>query len=228
MCLRINVMKLIFLVLALFTFHAHAGALDEYKSACEMIGFKPATPDFGDCVLELRRKDKDKPPPVVIQKKAPVVAKEQEVGVEDIEDWSQVVGDGSQEDGVCQKYGFKVGKPDYKQCRLNLDIAKREAEAQDRIYQQQLRQYNEQKRSYEAQVAEAERKQKSKQVFNMLMYGINRLGGSTHNEAAPALYGLPAYPKQPRPQIQHPPMQMYNGGSLTCRWDTWRKVYKCN
>ena len=221
-------MKLIFLVLAFFTFHAHAGSLDEYKSACEMIGFKPATPDFGDCVLELRRKDKDKPPPVVIQKKAPVVAKEKEVGVEDIEDWSQVVGDGSQEDGICQQYGFKVGKPDYKQCRLNLDIAKREAEAQDRLYQQQVRQYNEQKRAYAAQVAEAERKKKAKDAFNMLMYGLNRWGGKTHDEAAPALYGLPAYPKQPRAPIQPIPIEPIGGRTLQCSWDTWRKVYRCN
>jgi hypothetical protein len=212
----------------LFSIYAHAGSLDEYKSACEMIGFKPATPDFGDCVLELRRKDKDKPPPVIVQKKAPVVAKEKEVGVEDIEDWSQVVGDGSQEDGVCQQYGFKVGKPDYKQCRLNLDIAKREAEAQDRLYQQQVRQYNEQKRAYAAQVAEAERKKKAKDVFNLLMYGLNRAGGKTHDESAPALYGLPAYPKQPRAPIQPIPIQPLGGKTYQCSWDTWRKVYRCN
>jgi hypothetical protein len=198
-------------------------SLDEYKSACQMIGFTPATPDFGDCVLELRRKDKNKQS--TSQQYEPNEA-QQDTAVED--NWSPpVAGDASQEDILCQEYGFIVGKPDYNQCKLTLDMAKQEAEAQDRLYQEQVRQYEQQKRAYEAQVAEAKKKENSKAMFNLLMYGLNRASGKTYDEAAPALYGLPAYPKQPRTIIQPMPIQPIGGNSYQCSWDTWRKVYNC-
>ena len=220
---RIIVMKIILILFTLISIHTHAGSLDEYKSACQMIGFTPATPDFGDCVLELRRKDKNKQS--TIQQNQPIAIQEG-IGVED--NWTPpLTGDGSQEDVACQEHGFVVGQPDYNQCKLTLNIARKEAEAQDRLYKEQVRQYEQQKRAYEAQVAEAERRQKSKAFTNLLMYGLNRYGGKTHDEAAPALYGLPAYPKQPRTIIQPMPIQPIGGNSYQCSWDTWRKVYNC-
>lgn len=136
-------------------------------------------------------------------------------------------GDDSEEDRVCQKYGFKVGNSDYKQCRMNLDIAKQQAEAQQRVYDEQVRQYNQQKVEYEARVEQAKKDKEAKDMFNLLMYGINRAGGKTHDEAAPALYGLPAYPSQPQAPVQPVPLEPIGGRTMDCHWDVWRKVYRC-
>ena len=223
-------MKIILILFAAISFNSYSGELEEYKSACQMIGFIPATSDFGDCVLELRRKDMNKQSIIqeykpTIQEYKPITTK-RELGIED--NWEPpLAGDGSQEDGACQEHGFIVGQPEYNQCKLTLNIAKKEAEAQDRLYKEQVRQYEQQKRAYEAQVAEAKKRQKSKAFTNLLMYGLNRYSGKTHDEAAPALYGLPAYPKQPRAIIQPMPIQPIGGNSYQCSWDTWRKVYNC-
>lgn len=48
--------KLILLLLAL-PLICLADDLDEYKSTCKDIGFKPGTEKFGDCVLKLKKKD---------------------------------------------------------------------------------------------------------------------------------------------------------------------------
>ena len=194
-----------------------AESLEEFKEACELIGYKKATPNFGRCVLELRKKDmSSKPlvPPVVIKKEAQTIELPQS-------------GDGSEGDKICQEYGFKVGKSDYKECRMNLDIAKQQAEAQQKVYDEQVRQYNQQKREYEARVEQAKQAEKRRNVVRLLMYGLNRAGGKTHDEAAPALYGLPAYPRQPRPPIQPMPLEPIGGRTMNCHWDVWRKVYRC-
>ncbi|CAM8350362.1 hypothetical protein MCERHM63_00871 [Candidatus Methylopumilus planktonicus] len=48
--------KLILLLLAL-PLICLADDLDDYKSTCKDIGFKPGTEKFGDCVLKLKKKD---------------------------------------------------------------------------------------------------------------------------------------------------------------------------
>ena len=216
-------MRIILILFAAISFNSYSGGLEEYKSACQMIGFTPATNDFGDCVLELRRKDMNKH--ATSQKYKPVPIQE-ELGIED--NWiPPLAGDASQEDTLCQEYGFNVGEPDYNQCKLSLNIAKQEAEAQDRLYQEQVRQYKEKKRAYEAQIAEAKRKERAKVFTNVLTYGIERYTGKTHDEAKPALYGLPAYPKQPRPIVQPMPIQPIGGKSFQCSYNKWRNVYDC-
>ena len=146
-------MRIILILFAAISFNSYSGGLEEYKSACQMIGFIPATSDFGDCVLELRRKDMNKQSTIqeykpTIQEYKPITTKK-ELGIED--NWEPpLAGDASQEDTLCQEYGFNVGEPDYNQCKLSLNIAKQEAEAQDRLYQEQVRQYKEKKRAYEA------------------------------------------------------------------------------
>ena len=52
-------MKFLFIVLFIVSFNSFAD-LDDYKFTCEQIGFKSQTEDFGECVLELRKKDKVK------------------------------------------------------------------------------------------------------------------------------------------------------------------------
>ena len=52
-------MKFLFIVLVIVSFNSFAD-LDDYKFTCEQIGFKVQSEDFGECVLELRKKDKVK------------------------------------------------------------------------------------------------------------------------------------------------------------------------
>jgi len=49
-------MKKFILLLIALPLLSH-GNMDEYKNACEQIGFKPNTEDFGSCVLKLRKKN---------------------------------------------------------------------------------------------------------------------------------------------------------------------------
>ena len=49
-----------FLLLLLFCLPSQASSLEKYKSDCAEIGFTVGTEKFGECVLELRRRDADK------------------------------------------------------------------------------------------------------------------------------------------------------------------------
>lgn len=210
-----------FLLIALiFIFTLVNGeSLDSYKDSCEQIGFKKGTSDFGNCVLELRKKSQVNNTKVTPKKSMA----------------APTPSNNSEEAYTCRKYGFSIGSEDYNACIMNLDLAKQQALQQQKIYEEQVRQYkeqerqyNEQKRLYEEQLAKAKSDKEAKDMFNLLMYGLNRVvGDKTHDEAAPALYGLPAYPKQPRAPIMPMPLEPIGGRTMDCHWDVWRKVYRC-
>ena len=50
-------MKKLILLLFALPLICLADDLDDYKSTCKDIGFKPGTEKFGDCVLKLKKKD---------------------------------------------------------------------------------------------------------------------------------------------------------------------------
>lgn len=206
-------MRLFVLIFFFLSSSLFGESLDEYKDTCAQIGFKKGTPDFGNCVLKLRKKNA-----LNNTISAPAKSPSRQT----------LKGDDSQEDVMCQKYGFAVGSTNYNSCRMNLDMAKQNAIQQQKFHEEQVRQYNEQKRIYDEQQAKAKADKDAEDTFNLIMYGLNRAGGKTHDEAAPALYGLPAYPKQPPPVIQQAPIQPIGGTTLECSWDVWRKVYRCN
>ena len=209
-----------FIFFGFLSFNLYAANLDSYKTSCELIGFKPATPDFGDCVLELRKKDKKSQQSVTKSNyKSPSATPKAEVVAK---------GDGSQEDEICQQYGFKVGKSEYKQCRLDLKLARDQADAQKRIHDAQMAQYYQQKRLYDMQVAEMERREKSQNFKNLLSFGLGLASGKTAAQAAPALIGQPMMPNTPRQVIQPVYIQPLNNRSYQCRYDAWRKLYNCN
>ena len=232
MCIgTISVKTIMVLMFAVF-FNSHSVYADEfeqYGNTCKEIGFKPKTPDYGDCVLELRSRELKKISKAKVQKSN----REQSSTVNQIVSPIPFeVGDGSNNDSICQKYGFKVGDEGYKRCRLDLDVAQRQAEAQMAQYDQQKRQYEEQKRQYETALAAEESRQTAKAWGNVLMYGLGRAGGSTHDQAAPALYGLPMYPRPPTapaPSIVnvYPPISR-PGQNMTCNYDYFSKLMRCN
>lgn len=50
-------MKKIILLFLIFPLFSFADNLDDYKSTCKDIGFKPGTEKYWDCVLKLKKKD---------------------------------------------------------------------------------------------------------------------------------------------------------------------------
>lgn len=100
---------------------ASAQALDlsRYENMCADIGFKRKTPAFGECVLELRSKD-------VVEKPAPLITSN-----------SNIV-DQSPDHATCSRYGFTSGTTEYAQCRMQIDLARKQAIEQQRQYEEQL------------------------------------------------------------------------------------------
>lgn len=251
-------MKIIMILMFAFFFNSHsvyADELEQYGSICKEIGFKQKTPDYGDCVLELRSRDLKKVNKAKSQKASKVVpeddlpltiiekqraAKKGSAGSFDPDAYLRdkktspkqyvppepvEVGDGSNNDNICQQYGFKVGEDSYKKCRLDLDVAQRQAEAEMAQFQQQKLQYEEQKRQYEAAVKAEHDRREFQAGVNLLMYGLGLAGGRTREEAAPALYGLPMYPRQPT--FQNYTITTPRGIS-NCVYNTRMNLMNCN
>jgi len=248
-------MKYLLLTIFLFSSQAFAEDLSPFEKTCTEIGFKPKTQDYGDCVLELRSRElkkankaksqrankvvpeDDLPLPILEKQRAAKkgsaesfdpdaylrnkkTAPKPYIPPEPVE-----VGDGSNNDNICQKYGFKVGEDGYKNCRLDLDVAQRQAESDMAQFEQQKRQYEEQKRQYEAAIAAEESRKTAQAWGNVLMYGLGLAGGRTHDQAAPALYGLPMYPRQPT--FQNFTITTPRGHS-NCVYNTRMNLMNCN
>lgn len=161
--------------------------VDGYEEMkCAELGFKPKTKKHSNCVVKL----KSKPSFETAQTQTSQSATE------------RPNGDGSNEDAICQKYGFNVGDESYKNCRLELKIAQeraddqlRQYELQERAYQEQIRQYKEQNRIREASIEAARQEKIRKDNTNLVIFGLGLLSGRTLGEAAPALEGQTMYPR---------------------------------
>ena len=230
-------MKYFLLIFLFFAgLNLNAVELDDYKSSCKLIGYEPGTIDFGECVLTLRKKNKDfgltgnyeqtLDEVEILLNEAPYESPSANSYSNTYENQQ---GDGSEESIICQRYGFKVEQQAYKQCLVDLNIAKQQADAQKAIHEAQMQQYYQQKRIYEAQVVEMKRKKNSEDFKNVLNFGLGLAGGKTLGQAAPALIGRPMLPNTPRPVIQPVYIQQPSGNrNYQCRYDPWRKVYNCN
>ncbi len=115
-----------------------------HEQTCEEIGFTPKTPNFGNCVLELVRRESL--PPAPAQQNTPP-------------NYTQR-GDGTPEDLACRNFGLQVGTSDYSTCRAQM--------AQLRIQQQQ---YELQVQQYQQQMAEVERERRRQRGLAMLQFG---------------------------------------------------------
>jgi hypothetical protein len=219
-------LKFLFIFFLIIPLNLFAEDLSSFEKVCAEVGFKPKTSDYGDCVLELRSRELKKTNKPKIQK----ANTEQSSQANQIASpKTREVGDGSNNDNICQKYGFNVGDEGYKKCRLDLDVAQRQAEAEMAQFEQQKRQYEEQKRQYEAQLQAEHDKKEMQAGMNLLMYGLGLAGGRTRSEAAPALYGLPMYPRQPAPTIVNiAPSISRPGQNMRCDYDYYTKLMRCN
>lgn len=178
----------------IFTGLAFAVDLSKYENTCVEIGFKRKTPAFGECVLELHGREN----------KATTTSARQQKSVQS----TNSQGDGTPDHIVCAKYGFQVGTPEYSQCRMQIDTAKRaQAQNQLRFEAEQIR-YEEEQRQYEARLAEYERQKKRQESLAIIQFGLALASGTSSNfyenlgNASRQSLGLAPLPPQ-QPAIQN-------------------------
>lgn len=227
--MRTSIIKVaITFLLSLSSFIAVAD-LPQHEATCAELGFKKRTPAYGECVLELDQR----------QKTAKVAAEGQEQirRQENINRESEIAkqpmqqrGDGSVERQTCNRFGFIVGTPSYSDCRLKIDIAKREQAQKLAAFEAEQRRYQEEQRRYEAQVAEYEKERERQKGAAMMRFGLALMGGTSPHasenfaNAGRQSLGLP--PVAPsRPTIQNftitgPDRRITNcnvfGNNITC------------
>lgn len=214
-------MKIIFLISLIFFSQpliTEAKDLEEYGAQCKDIGFKPKTPAYGDCVLELRKREGGSNASLVVKNtpSAPTIT-------------ISAKGDGTSEDKTCRQYGFNVGTEQYSQCRLQLSLAKSQFEAQQSQYEQQQRQYQEQRSQYEAQVAAQEKAKEKEKSMKLMELGFRMMGGQPIGDAAMATAGMqPISPRAPaRPVFENYSITMPGGRTTNCTYNTAMRSMNC-
>jgi TPR repeat protein len=114
------------------------------------------------------------------------------------------LGDSSPDDILCASYGFEFGKADYADCRLKLELIRQQNVQADRIYGEQLRQYQLEQKRYQEQVARYEKERERQKALAQIQFGLALLGGTSPNasenfsNAGRAMLGMPPLaPSQP-------------------------------
>jgi hypothetical protein len=102
-------------------------------------------------------------------------------------------GDGSADDLLCKKYGFKPQTNGYAECRMKIDFAKTESKRQQE-------QYEREQREYQRQLAEIEREKERRRGAAFLELGARMMGGQSPINALGSLgTGAPIAPSRPVP-----------------------------
>lgn len=133
---------------------------------------------------------------------------EKEIAARKEQERIQKEGDGSPDDLTCKKYGFKPNTENYAQCRLQIDIARKEAA-------QKQAAYDEQKRQYDAQVAAVEKERERRQASALMEFGLRLMGGQSPANAAVSVgTGAPSTP--PTPPMTNQTYMLPGGRMMNC------------
>jgi hypothetical protein len=117
-------------------------------------------------------------------------------------------GDGSEDDFLCKKYGLKPLTNGYAECRMRLDLAKRESLAAQEKYAQE-------KAAYDKQVEAIQNERKRQQAMKQLELGLRMMGGQSPINAVNSLgTNTPIAPSMPSPINQT--ITMPNGRMVNC------------
>ena len=194
--MRTSIVKIVLLACFLSTCGYSFAGLAEHEATCSELGFKKKTQAYGECVLELDQRE-------TASRTQAVKQVQQQTQIQ-----AQQKGDGTNEHQMCVKFGFTVGTAPYSDCRLKIDIAKREQAQRQAAYDIELQRYQEEQRRYEAQVAEYEREKERQKGLALLRFGAALAGGTSpyfsENLANAGRQSLGLAPTPPtRPQIQN-------------------------
>lgn len=194
--------KIIFLLGGLISFDLSAETLTEYESVCKEIGFKPKTENYGDCVLELKKRVGSKNLSQQLKRNSNVSNKEK--------------GDGGADDATCQKYGFEPSTQNYAECRLKIDMVRKQIELQQD-------QFNTQMELYRKQEADIEDQQSRRFWAGVAGIGFGMMRGSTPVDSYRQSIGLPPAP----PAVQNYTITMPNGRTTNCSYMTNTRSMNC-
>lgn len=198
--MRTSTIKIACFVLSVFVVSASAAGLAEHEATCAELGFKKRTHAYGECVLELdRRASNDKQQSAAQQIKQAAQAQQQQV---------QQQGDGTPDHQTCFRFGFVVSTSPYSDCRLKIDIAKREQAQRQAAYDAEQSRYQEEQRRYDQQVAAYEREKERQKGLALMRFGAALAGGTSpylsQNLANAGRQSLGMAPVAPtRPEIQN-------------------------
>ena len=194
---------LFFSALLIFSL-AHADEFEQYKNTCVEIGFKPKTPDFGDCVLELRKRDLSKK-----TTKAPQTSTSRSSSAKDTYSAPKQTSNNLQYEAEANDF--------FRQQQVLYD-------KQMELYQVQQAEFARQKNEHDAMVAAAAEKERKEKGMRQLEMGLRMLAGESVQDAAMGAARIPplrvAPPSMPRMQFQENyRITTPNGGLVNCRYD---------
>ncbi len=140
-------------------------------------------------------------------------------------------GDGSEDDLLCQKFGFKVVSQPYSECRLKIEIAKKQNAQAEKLYAQQKRQFEAEQQRYQEEIAAYEKEKERKKGLAMLQFGLALMAGQSPNasdnfaNAGRSVLGIP--PVAPSaPNFQNFTITGPTGRMTTC--NVFGNNVKCN
>jgi hypothetical protein len=192
--------------------------LAEHEKTCAELGFKKRTAAYGECVLELDRRETDQVRQAVIaraaeqlrqqdqqEKQAALQRQQQEQ-----ERAAQIAarGDGTPDHQTCNRFGFVAGTPPYSDCRLRIDIARKEEAQRQTAFEAEERRFAQEKRQYDERVAAYEKERERQKGLALMRFGAALMSGtspySSENFANAGRASLGMAPVPPtRPQIQN-------------------------
>ena len=198
-----SLMILIFTVLFSLNL-VYADEFEQYGNTCKEIGFKPKTPDYGDCVLELRKRDLNK-------------AQKQK---------SNSGGSNKDYEARAAKY-FQQQEEQYQR---QIEADNINASNQQAQYERQKAEYDQQKAAYDKRVAEIAREKERQKGLKLLELGLRMSSGQSIQDAAMATAGMmPLPPTAPRGLQRHENFRVTNGQGdfANCTYDPNIKTATC-
>lgn len=155
----------------------------EVARSCEEIGFKPSTDKFNDCLRRLSARGEPVKTPATISYPT------------------------NSDDAECRKYGFAPETSEHRVCMVRMESGRKVALEQQRLYEQQMRQY-------EAQLAAIEKERERQRSLKLMELGFRMMAGQPVTDAALATSGMAPLPKPAAPG--HQTIVMPNGRVVTC------------
>jgi hypothetical protein len=181
-----------------------------YENTCKEIGFKPKTPDYGDCVLELRKRDLNKgeaKPRSARPKASSTQEKTHSLPY-------------SPQNEVSQQYEAQANEYFRQQQDLyDMQMAK---------YQREEAEYLRQRSEYDAQIAKQEAAAEKRKNLKLIELGLRAMSGTSPNavtnfsNASADTMGIPRLPEPQRPTMQlqeNYRITTPNGNLVNCRYD---------